>query len=238
MDFKSFSKQFNIIFQSKEIHLDQKAIVNCAQYLYLLKLENEKHNLTGYKTLEEFIDFHLLDTLHILKFMKPPKNSTIIDIGTGAGIPGVLIGCIQPDIEIILIESIKKKCNFLHLVSDNIPHLKLKILCDRAETLAHNESFREKYEFTVTRALGNLSKSLELTAGLTKVDGYIFLPRGTANQEDSIHAEKELHCQRENTSYYSLKGRKDAFLIHKYRKTETLPEKYPRKPGQIKKHPL
>ncbi len=238
MDFHPFFEQFYKILQSKEISLDQKVIGNCAQYFYLLKKENEKYNLTGYKTISDFIDFHLKDTLYILNFMNPPENSTIMDIGTGAGIPGILMGCIRLDMNVILVESIKKKCTFLQMVTQNMPNLKLKILCDRAETLAHHELFREKYQFIVTRALGNLSQSLELTAGFVKVGGHIFLPRGTSNKDDAKHAEDELHCELDTTHHYSLTGRIDTFLIHKYRKKEALPEKYPRKPGQIKKHPL
>ncbi|MGI6456868.1 MAG: 16S rRNA (guanine(527)-N(7))-methyltransferase RsmG [bacterium] len=208
-------------------------------YFSLLYEENQKQNLTGYKNIEEYLVYHLQDTLKQLGTVDI-QGGVLTDVGSGAGIPGILIKIMRPDLKVMLMESMKKKGIFLRKAIDHLELANVEVIIARAEQTAHDERYREQSDYVTARALAPLSQALELTAGFVKVGGKLFLPRGidetNENHEKSVL--ETLNLQLEREEYYSLRGREKQYRLAVYKKIKNTPEKYPRNPGQIRKRPL
>lgn len=234
-----FMNEFFSLTDSQASTLDRDRLSAAGEFFYLLHQENKIHNLTGYKTLEEYVIFHFIDTLKLLQTIEFQLNSQITDVGTGAGIPGLLLKILRPDLRVCLIESIKKKAAFLCMIKKHFGYSDCHILPDRAETFAHVEIWREKSDYVMARALSSLSNSLELTCPFAKIGGLIILPRGSKEEEDEKStAETLLGCSLHQEIRYILPTRDKFHRMLIYKKDVSTNKKYPRKPGHIKKRPL
>ncbi len=224
----------------RAITLPQNSMDNIFHYFFELLMENEYNNLTGYHTIEEMIDYHLCDTLNLINICEFPENSIITDVGSGAGIPGLIIHLIRPDIQVFLIESIQKKVNFFNSFIKRYTFTRCIPVCNRAEVIAHDPVYREKSDIATARALAPLTQTLELTSAFSKVGGRIILPRGSSSikESDTNNAEKILGVQLENRIPYSIPGRDRPFYLYIFKKIKETSSIYPRKPGKIKKQPL
>lgn len=229
---------FNKALQERTLFKEIENLDKITHYFFLLYHENLKKNLTGYKEVDDFIDFHLVDVVRILKIISPKRDSIVFDVGTGAGIPGLIMGLIQNDLKINLIEKNKKKSTFLELAINECDIKNISVIKERAEDAAHDFRYREKGDIVIARALGPLSLSLELTAGFVRVGGEIYLPRGEREIIDEKKIYEILGCELADIVEYTLPRREKAFMIEIYKKNHPILEKYPRKPGHIKKRPL
>ncbi len=231
---------FEECLRRRSILLPEEIRRKIGAYFHSLHCANAITNLTGYLSMEDYVDFHLLDTLTILKFVAPFQGARMMDIGTGAGIPGILIKILRPDLHITMVESQRKKTDFLTSIITELSLEGCKVMQRRAEEVAHDVSHREKYDYAVARAVGTFSLSLELTSGFVRPGGWIVLPRGGV--DPILEAREELFallsCNLEKTIAYPIPRRDREFHLFFIQKTKILLPKYPRKPGQIRKHPL
>jgi len=215
-------------------------------YLNELKIWNEKFNLVSFKTDQELIYRHFADSLSALKYLSPGKKDdyNIVDLGAGAGFPGIPLKIALPRIQLTLIESIKKKCDFLENLVSKLSVDLTEIVNDRAENIGQNRNFREKFDVAVSRAFAKFSPNLEMGLPLVKKGGQLILYKTESSafgKEGVSSVEKALGilCGKYSNHFcYELPGQALKYCILVFEKTEPSSKQYPRKVGVPEKKQL
>ena len=209
-------------------------------YEYLVE-KNKVMNLTGITEFEEVLVKHFLDSLGCVKAVDMSKIKTVMDIGTGAGFPGVPLKIAFPHIEACLLDSLKKRVNFLEETFQILGLDNIKAIHGRAEEFAKNKDYREKYDLCVSRAVSNLATLSEYCLPYVKCGGYFISYKSGKIQEELEQAEKAIKIlggKIVDTVYFQLPGSEiDRSLVVIEKKKQT-PGKYPRKAGTPLKEPL
>lgn len=239
MDYKEFSEKLIDNGKKINININDEQAQKYYNYMNLLIEWNEKINLTAITNPDEIITKHFIDSITIDKYIE--KNNKIIDVGTGAGFPGIPLSILRDDLDITLMDSLNKRIKFLDEVRE-LNHLNnISTIHGRAEELGKNKSFREKYDIATSRAVAPLNVLLEYMLPFVKVGGYCICMKGS-NVEEEIANSK--------TALSKLKGKIDKIETFKLpdteygrniiiiKKIENTPSKYPRKPGTPAKEPL
>ena len=164
----NFFSQININLNNSQLKLFEN------YYEFLIEY-NKKANLTAITNKNEIFIKHFIDSLTVSKFIK--NSCKLIDIGTGAGFPGVPLKILNSDINLTLLESSKKKCEFLKKLS-NILQINFDIINNRAEILSKNLNYREKFDICVSRAVANLKILAELCIPFVKINGIFIAMKG------------------------------------------------------------
>ncbi|MDN5332013.1 MAG: rRNA (guanine527-N7)-methyltransferase [Tepidanaerobacteraceae bacterium] len=201
---------------------------------------NEKVNLTSIKEEEEFIVKHVLDSLMLLKKMDIPCGTRIIDVGTGAGFPGIPLKIERKDLSVYLLDSNRKKTDFLESTIKKLGLKETNVLCARAETIGRNPKYRESFDFAVARAVSALNVLSEFCLPLVKMGGFFVALKGKDPEEEIEEAEdaiKTLGGRINDALYYELPGgiQRSMVIVEKVIKT---PETYPRREGMPEKRPI
>ncbi len=233
-EFKSGLEELNIV-------LSEKQIEQFIDYYELLTEWNSFMNLTAITDFDQVIKKHFLDSLSLIKAYDLSREAKVIDIGTGAGFPGIPLKIAFPHLEVTLLDSLNKRIKFLNEVKDKLAITNLDALHGRAEDFAKPEKLREKYDLCVSRAVANLSTLSELCLPYVKAGGKFISYKSEKIKEESIAAKKaigilggEVEEQVEFT--FSDEGLyRNLFVIKKIKPT---PKKYPRKAGLPGKEPL
>ena len=232
MDFKQKLEEYNI-------EINDEQIEKFDLYMKLLLEWNEKINLTAITEKDDIILKHFVDSLTILKYVD--KRDKIIDIGTGAGFPGIPIKIMNEKANITLLDSLNKRINFLNIVINELKLDNIVAIHGRAEELARNKAHREKYDVAVSRAVANLSTLTEYMLPFVKIGGKCICMKG-ANVKEEIdkakNAIKKLGGQIEIVDNFYLSendNERNIVIIKKIKETEP---KYPRKAGIPSKEPL
>ncbi|WXR62810.1 16S rRNA (guanine(527)-N(7))-methyltransferase RsmG [Peptostreptococcaceae bacterium AGR-M142] len=223
------------------IKYDDEIIDKFKIYKDLLIEWNEKINLTTITEENEVYIKHFLDSISCLLSDKIEENAKVIDVGTGAGFPGLPIKMIRKDIKLTLLDSLNKRINFLKEVCDNIGIDDVEFIHSRAEDGGKNPEYRQQFDVVVSRAVANLTVLLEYTTPFLKVGGYMVCLKGPSLDEELKDAKKALEVL--NMEFVEDKefqipfdDRTKRLLILK--KIGDTPKKYPRKAGKPTKQPL
>ncbi len=219
--------------------LDDAAISRLNTYGNMLVEWNEKMNLTAITEPEEVLYKHFLDCLLFFKNVDVPQGAKLIDVGTGAGFPGMVLKIARPDIELTLMDGLNKRLTFLNAVLEALK-LEAKTVHMRAEDGGKNKEFREKYDISCARAVANLPVLCEYCIPFVKVGGQFIAMKGAAAQEEldaATNAYKILGCEKPTIICENLRENEArAFIISK--KISQTPPKYPRMGGKIAKSAL
>ena len=204
-------------------------------YAEYLKEYNEKINLTAISEYEDVLEKHFYDSLLLID---RNIDGTFVDVGTGAGFPGVVIKIALPKLKVILIEPIKKRCVFLESLIEKLDLKDITVINERAEDYSLKN--REKYDYVTARAVSNLNALIEVCGAMVKKDGYFIALRGKDGIEEiqnASNAIKQMGFEIENTNNESLTDG-SLRIISYFKKIKETPNKYPRKYSIIKQHTL
>lgn len=221
------------------LSLDKTAIDRLNTYGNLLVEWNEKMNLTAITEPKEVLYKHFLDCLLFFKNVDVPHSAKVIDVGTGAGFPGMVLKIARPDIELTLMDGLNKRLTFLNAVLKEL-NLTAKTVHMRAEDGGKNPDYREQYDISCARAVANLPVLCEYCIPFVKVGGQFVAMKGSSAQEEldiATNAYKILGCEKPIIICENLRENEArAFIISK-KKSQT-PPKYPRMGGKIAKSAL
>lgn len=223
------------------IFYDDEMIRKFQRYMELILEWNEKVNLTSITDKEEFVKKHYIDSVAICSFPQMKEAQTIIDVGTGAGFPGIPLAILHPDKRFLLMDSLNKRIKIIKELSQEIGLSNVDFRHGRAEELAHSNECREQFDLCVSRAVANLAVLSEYCLPFVRVGGW-FAPykTGTIDEEltESRRAIAMLGGRLEENRQLNIKGYDlDHRILFIKKVTKTL-AKYPRKAGTPSKEPL
>ncbi len=239
MEIEKFEEILRTYLKKIDIELSKKQIEQFYTYMNLLLEWNEKINLTAITEPEEVILKHFVDSLTISAYIK--KGSKLVDMGTGAGFPGIPLKILRDDIEITLVDSLNKRINFLNEVIKELELREISTVHARAEEFGQNKKYREKFDIATSRAVANLSTLSEYLVPLVKLEGKIICMKGSEVKEEVENAKnaiKILGGKMEKEESFNLPNsdmKRNLVIIKKIKNT---PAKYPRKPGTPAKEPI
>ena len=197
--------------------------------------QNEVMNLTAITEPAAVAKLHLLDSLTVLKTVDL-KGKRLIDVGCGAGFPGVPLKIACPEVRLTLLDSLGKRMNWLSVI---LPELGVEAECVTARAEEFAAQRREQYDFATSRAVARLDILLELTAPFVKVGGAVLAMKGSAAREELAQAEtaiSKLGLKLESVQDFPMDGTNHSVIV--LRKQRPTPPQYPRAFGKIKKSPL
>ena len=235
------SKIFDEKLKELRIELNENMKNQFDRYYELLVEWNKVMNLTGITEYEEVNEKHFIDSLSIVKVIDINKIDNIIDIGTGAGFPGIPLKIAFPHLKVTLLDSLNKRIKFLNAVIDELNLNHIETIHGRAEDYAKKTEYRENYDLCVSRAVANLSTLSEYCVPYVKVGG-LFISYKSGDIEEEIvkskPAIKILGAEIENVIKFKLPGTDIHRSFVKIKKLSTTKKKYPRKAGLPAKEPL
>lgn len=238
MEFEIFSKELESKAKQIEIELTKEQTEKYYNYMNLLLEWNEKINLTAIIEPREIILKHFVDSLTIAKYIKDDEK--LIDVGTGAGFPGIPLSIVKENTDIVLLDSLNKRINFLEEVKENLKLENITTIHGRAEEFGKNKNEREKYDIATSRAVAPLNILLEYLLPLVKVGGKAICMKGS-NIEEIENAKNALEIlggkieKIEEITLPNSDIKRNIIIVKKVKNT---PSKYPRKAGTPSKEPI
>jgi 16S rRNA (guanine527-N7)-methyltransferase len=223
------------------LSFDNEKYEKLMRYMELIKEWNERINLTAITEDEEIIKKHFIDSIKAFRFDNIKNAKRIIDIGTGAGFPGIPIKIIKPDIDVVLLDSLNKRVNFLNEVIIQLQLTNISAIHGRAEDFARDVKYREAFDVVVSRAVANLAVLSELCVPYVKLDGYFVALKGPSVEDeikDGKKAVSTLGGTVENIINVEVEGTDLNHNLVVIRKIRETPKIYPRKAGTAVKKPL
>lgn len=208
------------------------------KYFDLVIEENEKINLTRITEKKEFYLKHFYDSLTLIKAYDLSKDIKLLDFGTGAGFPGIVLKICYPNLKVTLIDALDKRCNFLNYVIDTLGLTDIEVIHERGENFSKRH--REKYDLVTSRAVARLNILNEICLPLVKVNGY-FIPMKGNLDEELKEAEKSielLNSKIEEVITFNLPIENSVRNLVKIKKLGKNKRIYPRNFDKIKKNPL
>ena len=220
------------------IILTERQILKLEKFYELLIIWNQKINLTTILKEEDVYLKHFYDSLSLIKVIDLNKELTLLDVGTGAGFPGIVLKIVFPNLKITLLDSMNKRISYLNEIIKELDLKDIDTVCSRAEDYALKN--REKYDIVVCRAVAHLEILVEITLPLVKVNGYFIAMKSNANEEIALARKKIFALNSKIIEILSFKlpfenSIRTLIKIQKFKKTDL---KYPRKYDKIKKENL
>ena len=226
-------------FEKLNIPFDNSVIEMFEQYMDGILEWNKKINLTAITDREEFISKHFVDSVLSYNFREYIDADSIIDIGTGAGFPGIPLAIVSPDKKFVLADSLNKRLKVINELASKIGIDNIETVHGRAEELARNKKYREAFDLCISRAVANLAVLCEYCLPFIKVGGHLLAYKGPDAEEEVKMAEKAIKIlggKLIEIVSVDLDGYDhNIVVIEKINKTSV---KYPRKFSEIKKKPL
>ncbi len=236
---EEFSQKIQEYSNEIGVLLNEKQINQIYTYMNLLLEWNEKINLTAITKPEEIILKHFIDSMTIAKEIE--EEARLIDVGTGAGFPGIPLKIIREDMEVTLLDSLNKRILFLQEVINQLSLTKVEAIHSRVEEFGKNKKYRESFDYATSRAVANLSTLSEYLIPLVKVNGCCISMKGPDIKEEIQQSKKAillLGGKIEKIHNFQLPKsdiKRNVIVIRKVKQT---PPKYPRKPGMAAKEPI
>lgn len=220
------------------IKYDDEILAKLDEFYNLLIEWNEKINLTTIIEKKEVYLKHFYDSLTLTKVVNLNGNIKLCDVGSGAGFPGIVLKIFFKDLDIVLVDSLQKRINYLNNVIEKLNLKKIKAVHSRMED--YSLSHEEEFDIVTARAVANMSTLLEISVKSLKINGNLILMKANCQEEivNSTKALQELNCKIIKIEKFILpteKSNRTLIVINKENKT---PRKYPRKMDKIKKDPL
>lgn len=237
----NFITSLNRGLEEIKINLTHEQVNQFDKYGDLLIEWNQKINLTAITEPDEVAIKHFVDSLMCLQYLNFEENYSIIDIGTGAGFPGLPIKISQEKLSLTLLDSLQKRCNFLQNVVDELKLKDVQVIHGRAEEKGQDKKLREKFNIAFARAVTNLPVLVEYCLPFVKVGGFFVSLKGPdVNQEiaDAKNALKILGGKIVDIKQFKLPIIEDPRSLIIIEKTSPTPKNYPRKAGLPAKKPL
>ena len=230
------------------IRLEQNRIPAAAElperleiYLKMLQEWNARMDLTASMEDSEILDRHLIDSLTVLKTEYTPPESRWIDVGTGAGFPGLVLAMARPDLDITLMDAQQKRLNFLQAVAEAADIRNARIIHARAEEGSRRRELREQFDFAAARAVAPLNTLCEYLLPYVRIGGCALCWKGPALRNEMESGRRAVHLlggRLEMPVRCPVFGQEWDHMILPIRKTQKTPAEYPRKPGMPKARPL
>ena len=227
-------EQFKNQLKKININISVDTLSKLEEYYQILVEENKKYNLTAITEEEQVYLKHFYDSLCIIKIIDL-KDQYLLDIGTGAGFPGLVLKIVFPELKIDLLDSTNKKCLFLQMVIDKLQLKNVNVINARAEEYAKDN--REKYDIVTSRAVAPLKHLLEYSIPTLKVNGNFISLKSNIDEElkNINNYYNKLHLSNEEIIKYELPYEKSLRTLYKVTKNNKTPSIYPRQYSQIKK---
>ncbi len=227
--------------QKFNIELSSEQIDKFLKYKDLIIEWNHRINLTAITEPSEIIEKHFIDSLACLISNKFYEGCKVIDVGTGAGLPGIPLKIARTDINVTLLDSLNKRINFLNEVIKELDLLEIKALHARAEDYGKDETFREQFDIAVSRAVANLAVLAEYVLPFVKIGGYFISLKGPEVDDEIQNGNKAINIlggKIEETIKIALPNSGIVHSLILIKKINKCPTKYPRKAGKPSKNPL
>ena len=221
------------------IQLTEEQVQQFIKYYEMLVEKNKVMNLTAITEFDEVIEKHFLDSLSLIKVHDLKKDISVLDMGTGAGFPGIPLKIAFPELKVTLADSLNKRILFLQEVIDELHLEKIEAVHARAEELGKNKAYREMYDLVVSRAVANLSSLEEYCVPFVKIGGNFISYKSGEIEEEVANAKNAtflLGGKVKDVYKFDLYEQKRSFVI--IEKVKGTPKTYPRKAGTPTKTPL
>ena len=228
-------------FQKIEIDLTDNQLWQFEPYYELLIQKNEVMNLTAITEFHDVVQKHFVDSLMIQKLYTPKGEEYWLDLGTGAGFPGIPLKIVYPNLKILLLDSLNKRVKFLQEVIEELGLSGITAVHGRAEELARKEEYREQFDCCVSRAVANLAVLSEYCLPFVRVQGCFISYKSEKIQEEVKEAEKAIHIlggRIERQEEFLLPDSDIYRCLLFIKKEKNSPKKYPRKAGTPSKEPI
>jgi 16S rRNA (guanine527-N7)-methyltransferase len=228
------------------VGIEPSELEKLGRFLAMLMHANSRMNLTSVRDLQEAWDRHIFDSLTLIPLLADlPDGATIIDIGSGGGLPGLPLAIALPQLHFTLMDATKKKCDYLEQAAAALGLEHVRVVCARAETLGQDRgkkiatgrinAHRESYDLAMARGVGQIAMLSELTVPLVKIGGLVLMTKGQRAEAELTDAKQALHML-----HAAHAGTVDTptgriVVIEKLRRT---PRDYPRRDGEPKRSPL
>ena len=234
-------EQFKDGLKELQIELNEKQISQFLKYYELLVETNKVMNLTAITEFDEVVEKHFLDSLALVKAvpLQDGRKVSAIDVGTGAGFPGIPLKIAFPNLELVLADSLNKRIKFLNQVIDELELKDITAVHARAEELGRNKDYREQFDVCVSRAVANLSSLSEYCIPFVKVGGKFISYKSGSIEEEVAEAKKAVFVlggKVTDVYKFDLYEQKRSFVV--IDKEKHTPKAYPRKAGTPTKEPL
>lgn len=239
MNKEEFSNELIEMSNKIDIELTSNQVEKFYKFMNLLLEWNEKMNLTAITDPKDIILKHFIDSITIKKYLN--NVNKVLDMGSGAGFPGIPLKIVTSDIEFTLVDSLNKRIIFLDEVCKQLELNKISNIHSRAEELAKNLNYREQYDVVTSRAVARLTSLVEYMLPFAKVGGNCICMKGSNVEEELNEAKNAIKILGGNIE------KVDKFLLPKtdierniviIKKIKNTPSKYPRKPGTATKQPI
>jgi 16S rRNA (guanine527-N7)-methyltransferase len=223
------------------INLTPRQLAALERYEKELLVWNAQFNLTAIRETRDIRTKHFLDSLTCIHAMRDNPPARLIDIGTGAGFPGIPLKILMPNMQLTLVESVGKKAEFCRHVVQLLGLDKVEVVQNRAEELGQLPAYREKYNMAVARAVASLPILVEYLLPLVSIGGVVLAQKGESGPAEAHASEKAVHLlggRLKQLKQVTLPGVADERYLIIFDKIAATPKPYPRRVGMPSKHPL
>jgi 16S rRNA (guanine527-N7)-methyltransferase len=221
-----------------DVELSDLQIIQLCDFGDLLLDWNQRLNLTRIIDPHEVILKHFIDSMVLSKFI---SEVSFVDLGTGAGFPGVPLKILRPELDVVLMDSLKKRLDFLNIVIESLNLRRIKTVHARAEDFGRDKHYRGRFDIVSSRAMARLPVLLEYALPILKVNGIFLAPKGSQVDDELVESQKALKLlggKVEGVEYFNLGDGAEHRAVVLIRKVKQTPSQYPRKAGIPTKVPI